>query len=100
MKRRPSPGETQAGGIAMPKKRKPSQGRKISAAKLKQAGHLLLRRLRGLPGRCSGTMRKQRFRNALKEVGVKNIEAYIEWAERRGGMCDCEVVLNAMTGYL
>lgn len=84
----------------MPKKRKQRQSRKISATKLKQAGSLLLRRLRGLPGRCSGRMRKQRFRNALRDVGVKNIEDYIEWAERRGGMCDCEVVLNAMTGYI
>jgi hypothetical protein len=84
----------------MPKKRQPSQSRRISAARLKQAGSLLLKRLRGLPGRCSGRMEKRRFRNALRDVGVKNIEDYIDWAERRGGMCDCEVVLNAMTGYL
>jgi len=58
-----------------------------------------MKRLRGLPGRCSGTVRKQRFRNALRDVGVKNIEDYIEWAERRGGMCDCEVIMNAMRGY-
>lgn len=100
MKRRPSPGEPRPRGIAMPKKRQPSQSRKISAAKLKQAGSLLLKRLRGLPGRCSGRMRKQRFRNALRDVGVKNIEDYIDWAERRGGMCDCEVIMNAMRDIL
>ena len=44
-------------------------------------------------------MEKRRFRNALKEAGVKNIEDYIEWAEARGGMCDCEVVLNALRDY-
>ena len=99
MKRRQFPGESRARGIVMPKKRKPTAGRKISATKLKQAGSLLLRRLRGLPGRCSGRMRKQRWRNALRDVGVRNIEDYIEWAEARGGMCDCEVVLNALRGY-
>jgi hypothetical protein len=81
-------------------KRKGLGSRKISAEKLKSAGRLLLKRLRGLPGRCSGSMRKQRFRNALKDVGVKNIEDYIEWAERRSGMCDCEVVMNALGEYL
>jgi len=84
----------------MQKERKQLRGRRISAARLRPAGSLLPRRPRGLPGRCSGSMRKQRFRNALKEAGVRNIEDYIEWAERRGGMCDCEVILNALTGYL
>jgi|GEM_PF-5980830 hypothetical protein len=83
----------------MIRKPKALRSRKISSARLKQAGSLLMKRLRGLPGRCSGTVRKQRFRNALRDVGVKNIEDYIEWAERRGGMCDCEVIMNAMRGY-
>jgi hypothetical protein len=83
----------------MAKNREPLQSRKVSATKLKKAGSLLLKRLRGLPGRCSGRMEKRRFRNALRDVGVRNIEDYIEWAERRGGMCDCEVVLNALRDY-
>ena len=99
MKRRQFPGQSRVRGIDMPQKRKARQNRKISAARLRLAGSLLLRRLRGLPGRCSGSMEKRRFRNALKEAGVKNIEDYMEWAEERGGMCDCEVVLNALRGY-
>ena len=84
----------------MPVKAKSGASRKISAVKLRLSGNLLLKRLRGLPGRCSGSREKRRFRNALKEVGVKNIEDYIEWAEARGGICDCEVVLNALRGCL
>ncbi len=88
------------GGIDMPQKSRGLKSRRISAVKLKKAGNLLLKRLRGLPGRCSGSMRKQRWRNALRDVGVKNVEDYVEWAERRGGMCDCEVVMNALGEYL
>ena len=81
-------------------KAKSGASRKISAVKLRLSGNLLLKRLRGLPGRCSGTMERRRFRNALRDVGVKNIEDYLEWARKRGGYCDCEVVLNALRGCL
>jgi len=84
----------------MPVRKKAPGSRKISAEKLNLAGKLLLKRLRGLPGRCSGAMERRRFRNALRDVGVKNIDDYLEWAERRGGFCDCEVVLNALRGYV
>ena len=33
-------------------------------------------------------------------MGYGPIEDYIEWAERRGGMCDCEVVFPALRGYI
>jgi hypothetical protein len=45
-------------------------------------------------------MERRRFRNALKDVGVKNIDDYLGWAQRRGGFCDCEVIMNALRGYV
>lgn len=52
------------------------------------AGSPLPRRLGGLPGRCPGSMEKRRFRDALRDVGAKNMGDQIEWAESRGVMCD------------
>jgi hypothetical protein len=71
---------------------------RISAAKASLAGSILFKKLGGLPGKCSCTRERKLFREALKEAGVKNVEDYIEWAEERGGHCDCEVFLNAMSG--
>jgi len=79
-----------------PAKKRSKRTRKISPAKLKLAGDILFKKLGGLPGKCSGRMDRKLFRAALMDVGVKNVVDYLEWAEKRGGYCDCEVLLNAM----
>ena len=81
-------------------KKREKKTSKVSATKLEQAGDILFKKLGGLPGICSCKRKRKLFWEALKEAGVKNIDDYLEWAERRGGFCDCEVVLNALRGYV
>ena len=59
-------------------------------------GDIQFKNVGALPGKCSGRMDWKLFRAALKEAGIRNVDDSLEWAQERGGYCDCEVVLNAI----